>query len=703
MSYSRNTPLTVYFALAMSCCSLVADEGMWLFNNPPTKRLEEKYRFEPTREWLEHLQKSSIRLGQIASASFVSADGLAMTNAHAGTDSLQKLSDATHNYVADGFYAPTLAEEKPCFDLEFDVLMSIEDVTARVNTAVKAEMDSTQALLARRTAIAQIENQSQALTGLHSEVVTLYGGGSYQLYRYKRYTDVRMVFAPQQQVALFGGDADNFEYPRFDFDICFLRAYEDGRPAHTENYLKLNSQGPKDHELTLESGNPGHTNRQLTVAGLTTMRDQILPLEMQTLYRLEVLLAAFGARNPENARRVNDALFSIRNERKRAGGALAGLLDPAFFTDRVQREQTLHSKLEGNARFQLALEAFSRIAETEAAFAKKNETYFLFEGQGGFGPLGFNSQLFWIARTIFRRAAQRLKPDGKRLPEFRESNRGPLELQLFSEAPIYDDVEELTVADSLTELACRIGADNPLLKRILAGKSPQERAVELVTGSKLKDVSLRRQLYGDKPEALENSSDPMIALACLVEPVAMGVRKSVDEENETEEEAYAQIARAIFALEGENIYPDATFTLRFSYGQVSGYVANGEALPAFTTFAGLYRRAAEHQNQSPFNLSQRWIDRKNLLNAQTPLNFVSTGDDVGGSSGSPLVNRAGELVGIIFDGNLPSLTADFAYDDKKAREIAVDSAAILEALTQVYDAGPLVNELKTGKSSEISR
>jgi hypothetical protein len=467
--------------------------------------------------------------------------------------------------------------------------------------------------------------------------------------------------------------------------------------------LKFNPQGPKDHELILVSGNPAHTNRQLTVAGLTTLRDRLLPLELQTLHRLEVLIVAFGARKAENASRLQDLLLGVRNERKRITGELAVLLDPAFFADRLQREEVLRSKLRSDARFKPVLEAFERIARTESEFAQKIEMYYFFEGRSEGGAWGFDSQLFRIARTLVRGADQRLKPNGQRLPEFRESNRGPLELQLFSQAPIYDDVEELTLGDSLTDLVCRFGPGYPLVQQILAGKSPQERAVELVAGSKLRDVSFRRELYDSKPETLSNCADPMIGLASLVDPVAVAVRKDVDEGNEIEEQAYAQIAAANFALEGQNTYPDATFTLRLSYGQITGYEVKGETVSAFTTFAGLYQRAVEHQNQPPFNLPQKWIDRRDRLNPETPLNFVSTEDTVGGSSGSPLVNQAGEFVGILFDGNLPSLIEDVAYDDKQARSISVDSAAIIEALSQIYDAGPLVQELKTGKSSETDR
>jgi len=675
----------------------LADEGLWLFNNPPTKQLQDKYHFTPTAAWLEHLQKSSIRVGRGGSGSFVSPEGLVLTNHHVGSDSLQKLSDATHNYLADGFYARTLSEEKRCPDLELNVLQSIQDVTERVNAAVTQAMDAGQAFLARNRVIADIEWESQESTGLYSEVVKLYGGGSYQLYRYKRYIDVRLVFAPEKQIAFYGGDPDNFEYPRFDLDLCLFRAYENGQPAQVENYFKVNPQGPAEHDLVFVSGHPGRTNRQLTVSALTDVRDHMLPLELQNLYRREVLLTAFGAHSLENQRRIDSDLFGIRNSRKRGSGQLAALLSPEFFAARIQDEKAFRSQLETQSTLQPASEAYNRIAQAETEVTKVLVSGFLLEGSWRRGALGFDSRLFKIARTLVRAAAERAKPNGERLAEFRDSNRSPLELQLFSPAPIYDDVEELELSDSLTDLATRLGPEDPLVKQILAGKSPRERAYELVSGTKLKEVAVRQQLYEGGAAALKDYSDPMIALATLVDPAARRLRRILDESSETEQEGYGQIARARFALKGNEIYPDATGTLRLSFGEVSGYEEDGKTVPAFTTFAGLYQRANDHQNREPFDLPPRWIDRHDKLNPETRFNFVSTADVVGGNSGSPVLNEAGELVGLIFDGDIESLAGDFAYSDQQNRSVAVDSAGILEALDKMYDAKPLVDELVNGK------
>jgi hypothetical protein len=675
----------------------LADEGLWLFNNPPVKQLQEKCHFTPTPDWLEHLQKSSVRVGRGGSGSFVSPNGLVLTNHHVGSDSLQKLSDASHNYLADGFYANTLSEEKRCPDLELDVLQSIQDVTERVDAAVTPSMNASQAFLARNRVIADIERESQNSTGLYSEVVKLYGGGSYQLYRYKRYTDVRLVFAPEKRIAFYGGDPDNFEYPRFDLDICLFRAYENGQPAHVENYLKINPQGPAEHDLVFVSGHPARTNRQLTVSALTNLRDRLLPLQLQTYYRREVLLAAFGARSLENQRRIDSDLFGIRNSRKRGNGQLAALLSPEFFEERVEDERAFRTELETQSALRPVLDAYRRIEQAETETAKELVSGFLFEGDWRHGAQGFDSRLFKFARTLVRAAVERPKPNGERLPEFRDSNRQPLELQLFSPAPIYDDAEELELSDSLTDLATRLGPEDPLVKQILVGKSPRERARELVGGTKLKDVAVRRQLYEGGAGALKNYPDPMIELATMVDPTARRLRRIFDETGETEQEAYAQIARARFALKGNETYPDGTGTLRLSFGQVSGYEEDGQTIPAFTTFAGLYQRANDHQNREPFDLPPRWIDRHDKLNLQTHFDFVTTADVVGGNSGSPVVNEAGELVGLIFDGNIESLAGDFAYSDQQNRSVAVDSAAILEALDKMYDAKPLIDELVAGK------
>jgi peptidase S46-like protein len=679
-------------ALLLACHHLLADEGMWLFNAVPAERLQQQHQFTPSAAWLEHLQKSSARFDNGASGSFVSPDGLVLTNQHVGADALQKFSDADHNYLRDGFYARTRSEEKRCFDLELNVLMSSEDVTARVNAAVQPEMTPEQANLARRKVVAEIEKESQEKTGLRSDVVTLYEGGSYQLYRFKQYTDVRLVFAPEAQIAYYGGDPDNFEYPRYALDICLFRVYENGQPAHITNYLKVSKDGPAEYELIFVSGHPGSTNRGKTVSEFTDERDRVLPRRLEVLYRREVLLGAYAARSPENARRSRDYFLEIQNSRKLCDGLLAGLLDPQLFGELVNRENTLRSAFRNDPRFQPALSAYDRLERSQAVIAQNAKHYDLFEGSH-FGPIGFDSKLFRIARTLVRAAAERPKPNGERLPEFQETNRTTLELQLFSEAPIYDDLEKLTLADSLTYLIGQLGPSDPLVQTALAGKSPHDRANELVSGTNLSQVAIRRQLYASGAAAIQDCSDPMIGLARAIDGAARAARKINEEQTEIQRQAYAQIAAARLAIEGNKDYPDATFTLRLAYGTVDGYEEDGRAVPAFTHFAGLYRRAAEHEARPPFDLPARWVEQRDRLDPETPFNFVSTADIVGGNSGSPVVNRAGEFVGIIFDGNIESLVLDCDYTSRQARAVSVDSRAILEALTKVYKADALVEEL----------
>jgi hypothetical protein len=452
------------FAVLLPCRHLAADEGMWLFNAVPTERLQQQYRFTSSAGWLEHLQKSSVRFDSGGSGSFVSRDGLVLTNQHVGADALQKLSDATHNYRHDGFYARTRSEEKRCLDLELNVLMSSEDVTARVNAAVRPEMSPEQAYLARQKVVAEIEQESQEKTGLRSDVVTLYEGGSSQLYRFKRYTDVRLVFAPEAQIAFYGGDPDNFEYPRYDLDICLFRVYENGQPAHITDYLKVSTAGPAEHELIFVSGHPGSTDREKTLSEFTDERDRALPRLLDVLYRREVLLGAYASQSPENARRSRDYLLEIQNTRKLCDGKLAGLLDPQRFAELANRENTLRSAFRNDSRFQPALSAYDRIESSQAVLARNAQRYELFETFYG-DPTGFDSKLFQIARTLVRAAAERPKPNGERLPEFQETNRTSLELQLFSEAPIYDDLEKLTLADSLTYLIGQLGPGDPLARR----------------------------------------------------------------------------------------------------------------------------------------------------------------------------------------------------------------------------------------------
>jgi len=679
--------------------SAKADEGMWLFNAPPLKQLKVKYHFEPTPQWLEHLQKASVRFNSGGSGSFVSANGLVITNHHVGADTLQKIGDAQHNYLRDGFYAKTQAEEIKSTDLELNVLMSIEDVTARVTSAVKPGMTSDQASKARNAVIAAIEKESKGKTGLRSDVVTLYQGGVYHLYRYKRYDDVRLVFAPEQQMAFFGGDPDNFEYPRYDLDICLFRVYENGQPAKIEHFLKFNPSGPSDGELIFVSGSPGKTDRQLTLDELADMRDRYLPYALSMFYRREVLESAYSARSFENARKARDDLFADQNNRKRYNGYLAGLLDPQIWSTLQARERKLRDAIGRDARLESVLSAYDRIKRAQAQIAKNAPVYNYLEQErpvaiGYREPRAFAGNLFKYARLLLRAADERAKPNGARIPAFRDSAKESLELDLFSSEPVYDDYEILRLSDSLTDFVSKFGAENPLVKKVLADKSPHARAVELVTGTKLKDATVRKDLYGKDDAGLQAAHDPMIDLARMIDAPAREARKIYSAQDEIKKQAYSEIAKARFALEGASTYPDATFTLRLSYGTVRGYEQDGKQIPAFTDFAGLYQRAAEHDNRPPFNLPKRWIDAKSNLNLLTKFDFVSDADIIGGNSGSPVVNKANEFVGIIFDGNIQSLVLDAIYEDKQARAVSVDSAAIIEALRKVYSAGALADELQ---------
>ena len=668
-----------------------ADEGMWLFNQPPREILRERYQFDPTPEWLEHLQKSSVRIG--ASGSFVSEDGLLISNQHVGAASLQKLSTKEKNYLSDGFYARTPADELKCLDLEINVLQSIEDVSARVNAAVLKNANAAAAFAARRKVIAEIEKESLDRTGMRSEVVTLWQGGTYHLYRYKRYTDVRIVFAPEQQTAFFGGDPDNFEFPRYDFDICILRAYENGKPAHTKDFLKFSATGPRDGELVFVSGHPGVTSRLLTVAELENLRDQALPLRLATLKREEVLLSNWSARSEENARRARNFLFSVQNSRKALDGFVAGLLGPHLMNEKIRAEADLKALIGAAPEFSDALAAYDKISAATKILAAQARRSVLLEG-----GYGVNCESYRIARTLLRAGDERPKPNGERLREFSDANKPSLELGLFSPQPIYTDLEILTLADSLTFLATDFGGDDSLVQKILAGKSPHDRAVELINGTKVRDIAFRKRLYEGGASAVSAANDPMIELARLIDPEARALRKVSDEQNEIKQQAHAAIARARNAIlgTGGSHYPDATGTLRLAFGTVKGYEEDGHPVPAFTTFAGLYERSKEMKDVPPFDLPKRWMKRRSHVPLNTPFNFVSTCDIIGGNSGSPVVNRAGEFVGIIFDGNLQGLPWDFAYDDVQARATSVDSAAILAGLDKVYRAKALVRELQTG-------
>jgi hypothetical protein len=665
---------------------------MWLYSNPPRAQIEAKYGFALTDAWLDHLSKASVRFNSGGSGSFVSADGLAITNHHVGADALQKMSSEKINYLRDGFYARSAAEEIKCLDLELNVLQSIEDVTARVNAAVPRGATGDAAAQSRRKITAEIEKESREKTGLRSDVVTLYQGGQYHLYRAKRYTDIRLVFAPEAQAAFFGGDPDNFEYPRYDLDICLFRVYENGQPVHPQDYLKWSPVGAQDGELVFVSGHPGRTSRLLTVAELEYLRDTSLPYILEVLKRREVLLNAWGQRSAENARRARDDFFSLQNSRKVRDGELAALQDPTIMNAKVAAEAAFKQQLAGRSDSTDALAAYAKIAAAQQIIKQHALRYRLLEGGQAFA-----GDSFGIARVLLRAGDERPKPNGERLKEFADAKRESLELELFSDKPIYPDFEILRLGDALTFLTEQLGFGDPTVQKILAGKAPRARAAELVNGTQVRDVTFRRKLYADGAAAVTAAKDPLIELVRAIDSEARELRKVLEAQDEIKQQAQAAIARARFALEGTGKYPDATFTLRLSYGLVKGYEEDGKFIPAITTLDGLYARSASQDNQPPFDLPPRWLAKKAVLDPHTPFNFVSTCDIIGGNSGSPTVNRAGEFVGIIFDGNIQSLSADYYYEDVQSRALSVHSAAIIEALRKVYDAPALADELLNGR------
>ncbi len=680
-------------SLLLGSAVLQADEGMWVFNNLPLKGLEQRHGFVPPEGWAEHLRGAAVRFNNGGSGSFVSADGLIMTNHHVGADTLAKLSTKENNYYQTGFFAKSFDEEAKAPDLELNVLVGIQDVTDRVGAKVTAEMDDAAAATARRAAMAEIEKEATDKNGLRNDVVTLYQGGQYHLYTYKKYTDVRLVFAPEFDAAFFGGDPDNFEFPRYCLDVAFFRAYENGKPAKPAQWLHWSENGSKEGDLVFVAGHPGRTSRLNTVASLKYLRDVGFPFLLAYLREKEAFLQKYGAQGEEAAREAKEELFSIQNSLKARGGGLRGLQDKAFFERKTEAEDALRAKIAADPESQKRFgDAWKKIAAAQEVSATILEPLnFLERG------LAFDSQLFGIARTLVRLAEEKTRPNGDRLREYRESALPSLELGLYSEAPIYPAFEEAKLAHSLSYWKAKL-PDDPMVETVLRGRSPAEVAHELISGTKLADVATRKAIAEGGKAAIESSDDPMIQLAIAVDGAARKLRKIREDDVEgVETSQYALISKALFATEGDSVYPDATFTLRLAFGTVKGYEQDGQTIPPFTVMGGAFDRANAHGNTPPYQLPRSWHEARadGRLKLDTPCNFVSTADIIGGNSGSPVVNRDNEVVGLIFDGNVQSLVLDFGYSDTQARAVSVDSRAIMESLRSIYDADRLVRELTT--------
>ena len=680
----HRTALATVAALAVLPAPARAEEGMWLPNAIPAAELKAKFGFEASPALLEHLQKSAVRFSTGGSGSIVSPDGLVMTNHHVGSDMLAKLSTPERDLLKTGFLARDRGQELPCPDLELNALWSIEDVTDRVTGAAKGAADTAAAGAAKRKEIARIEDESEKSTGLTSEVVTLYQGGKYHLYRYRTYRDVKLVFAPETAIAFFGGDTDNFEFPRYDLDCCFFRIYEDGKPLQPEHFLSWDADGAKEGELVFTWGHPGSTNRLYTADHVAFMRDVEEPMGLKRLWRNEVKLTTFMGRGAENARIAREDFFGTQNGRKASQGLLDALQDPAMVAAKRADEDALLKRLAGKPEAKDFEDGRAMVRASLDAWKRLAPDYFALERRMRAGVLA------GIARTVLRMKAEDAKPSAERLPEFGDANRESLEAMLYSPAPVYPQLEIERMTSMLSGLAEERGLDDALVRKLLDGKSPRARATELVRGTKLADVAARRN---------PDMNDPMIRFMASVDEQARAARKAWEDQVDAPQKiAYGKIAAARFAAFGDSVYPDATFTLRMSYGTVRGWTAeDGTEVPAFTTLGGTFDRAKARAGDPAFELPKSWLDARAKIDAGTPFNFVSTNDIIGGNSGSPIVDADGEVVGLIFDGNLDSLAGDVVFDGTRNRATSVDARGMLEAMRKVYGADSLVDEMTRRK------
>ncbi len=664
-----------------------ADEGMWTYDNFPSAAVKAKYGVTIDQAWLDRVRGGTARLSIGCSSSIVSAEGLVLTNHHCVSDCAQDLSSADRDYIKLGYSVASRREERQCPGMQADVLIAIADVTPQVGAATAGKLGQ-DFVKARDGAIAGIEQAGCA--GKEAtrtcEVVTLYQGGQYKLYTYRKYTDVRLVFAPELSTAFFGGDPDNFNFPRYDLDISFLRLYENGAPAATPDHLRWNPAPPVAGQPVFVAGNPGSTSRLLTVDQLDSLRNFVLPEGLLMLSEFRGRLIEFGTLGPEQARIADRELFGVENSFKAFHGEFQALSEPGFLEAKARSDAALRAKVAADPALAAKTgDAWGEIARAQIDRAALNAPYSLLERRPGSG-----SQLFAYARDLVRAAAERAKPNAERLPDYTDSRLPLLEKEVLDEKPVYPSLERLELDFWLTKLREALTADAPETKIYLGADSPENLAARL-SASTLGDAKVRKVLWDGGLPAIQASRDPMIAYVLATDPTARAVRKAYEEKvSGPSDRAAERIAAARFAVYGTSVYPDATFAPRLSYGQVEGWTYRGRTIPPFTTFAGLWARAT---GKPPFELAPKWLAARGKLNDATIFDFVSDNDIVGGNSGSPIVNAKAEVTGAVFDGNILSLGGAFAFDDTVNRGVSVSTAAATEALRKVYGQDALVAEL----------
>jgi hypothetical protein len=686
--------LLALFLLAAPCA--MADEGMWTFDGLPLDLLETKYGFKPSDEWLTNVRLASVRFNDGGSGSFVSPTGLVLTNHHVAVGQLQKMSSEEMDYVSAGFYAAKPEDEIPCTDLELYVLMSTEDVTDKVVGAVKEEMSEEEAVRARDAERARLEKESMDATGLRADVVSLYDGGEYWVYRYKKYTDVRLVWAPEKQAAFFGGDHDNFTYPRYDLDCAVFRVYENDEPIRPEHHLKIDPGGVAVGDLVFVSGHPGGSSRQQTVAQYEVERDAFLPMVLDLIDRIVPVLEDYASRGPEQARRAEVMIFGISNGRKALSGQYKALTDERVMEVLRKKEAELRARVEADPE----------LSERYGTAWEKIDTLFAEHGEEirantvrAMLTRPFGAQMAGAALSLVLYSQEIEKPDAERLNGYHDSELEQRKFYLTAPVPMYRDLEAAMMEFSF-KLALEKLPEGDALRAVYEGLGDPAAAAKRLAGeSRLDDAGYRRELLEGGKAAIEASDDPLIAWARQVAPIV----RETDKFNKSVIQAVTvpaneQMARARFAVYGKTVHPDANFTLRLAFGTVRGYPMNGTVAPYKTTLYGLFDRALGFDKSGEWELPQRFWDRKDKLDLSTPVNFVSDCDTIGGNSGSPVVNREANLVGLIFDGNIESLAGNYVFEAERNRSVAVHAAYILEALRKLYDAEKLAAELM-GKTS----